>query len=94
MAKPLKALKLHYPMIQFLIIHVAVITKTLPTEMKTVIQHVHVGKCLISTQYVWQFWLYLARPENGNYSCSFNQLFRQNIQESVSHGIVCIMYNN
>ena len=44
MAKPLKALELHYPMIQFLIIHVVVITKTLPTEMKTVIQHVHVGK--------------------------------------------------
>ena len=33
MAKQIKALELHYPMVQSLMIHVTVITKTLPTEM-------------------------------------------------------------
>ena len=37
MAKRIRALELHYPMVQFLIIHVTVITKTLPTEMKTTV---------------------------------------------------------
>ena len=37
MAKQIKALELHYPMVQFLMIHVTVITKTLPTEMKTTV---------------------------------------------------------